>query len=81
MGESRIGTERLAATHNGCLHGAHGPPATQEAENVVEERAVRAADIEEVARAAGQADWPLWARSYRVLDLEGQELAHVFKLG
>lgn len=48
--------------------------------NVVEEQTVFAADLTDAAREVANVDWPLWARSYRILDLDGQEVAHVFKL-
>jgi hypothetical protein len=56
-----------------------GSPATR-TENVVEERIIRAADLQEAARQVGEFPWPGWARSYRIIDVDGQELAHIFKL-
>jgi hypothetical protein len=53
---------------------------TERSETVVAERTIRAADVEGAANAAGKADWPFSARSYRLFDLDGRELAHVFKL-
>jgi hypothetical protein len=56
-----------------------GSPATR-TENVVEERIIRAEDLQEAARQVGEFPWPGWARSYRIIDVDGQELAHIFKL-
>ena len=50
------------------------------ATNVVDERAVRAADVQDATGAVANDDWPPAARSYRLSDLDGEELAHVFKL-
>jgi hypothetical protein len=56
-----------------------GSPTTP-TENVVEERIIRAADLQEAGRQVGELPWPGWARSYRILDMDGQEMAHVFRL-
>ena len=48
--------------------------------NVVEEQTVCGTDLQDAAQEVANADWPLLARSYRVLDLDGEELAQVFKL-
>ena len=53
---------------------------TTRTENVVEERVIHAPDLQEAARQVGELPWPGWARSYRILDVDGLELAHVFRL-
>jgi hypothetical protein len=49
-------------------------------QNVIEERTIHAEDLQKAASEAHKLAWPLWARSYRLLDPNGRELACVFKL-
>jgi hypothetical protein len=53
---------------------------TTRTENVVEERVIQAPNLQEAAREVSELPWPGWARSYRILDVDGLELAHVFRL-
>jgi hypothetical protein len=57
-----------------------GPP-TEPGAPVLDETAVRAANIEGAIRHAGDAEWPPGAHSLRLVDLDGQEVYKRLKSG
>ena len=57
-----------------------GPP-TEQGAPVLAETTVRAANIEEAIRHAGNAEWPPGAHALRLADLDGQEVYERLKAG